>query len=192
MYRQKRDDTFVGSVEDTYGIDFHARRDMRLGNLLAERGFESVTQLVNAARGRLTYHPAPRKVFLSFHHEDLAQVNGFRLMTKNKHLQLSVSDDASRFPIDSDHSTYVKKVLRRKIRNPEVVICMIGNGTAWREWVDWEILAGHEERRGICGVRLKQARSRAPDLLHELGVGVASWDVPSITAMIEKAAAIRS
>jgi hypothetical protein len=192
MYRQKRQDTLVGSIEDAYGVDLHARRDMLLGSLLHQRGFDSLTQLIKAARGLLPYHPCPRSVFLSFHHEDLAQVNGFRLMTKNPHLRLEVSDDDSRYPVNSEHSTYVKRALRTKIRNADVVVCMIGNGTAWRDWVEWELRTAIEERTGICGVRLKGARSRAPALLHEVNAGIAPWDSLAITAAIERAAALRS
>lgn len=192
MFRQKRADTQVGSIEAAYGIRLNARSDMMLGNLLAQRGFDSLSQLLRAARGRQFTHPRRRDLFLSFHCEDLPQVNGFRLMTKNKYLQLDVSDDPNRFPVDSVRSTYIKRALRQRIKSVDVVVCMIGNGTAWRDWVDWELRTALEERRGICGIRLKNSRSRAPQFLHDIGVPVASWDVRSITAAIERAAALRS
>jgi hypothetical protein len=191
MYRQKRQDTLVGSVEDTYGINLNARRDMMLGTLLEQRGFDSLSQLLKAARGQLTYHPRARSLFLSFHHKDLAQVNGFRLMMKNKHLQLDVSDDDNRYPVNSEQSTYVKRALRVRIRDADVLVCMIGNGTAWREWVDWELNTAIEERTGICGIRLKGARSKAPEILHEMNAGVAPWETSAMTAAIERAAALR-
>jgi hypothetical protein len=192
MFRQKRDDTLVGTIEDTYSIQLNAQRDMKLGSLLTQRGFESVSQLVKAARGQLISHSCRRIVFLSFHQEDLAKVNGFRLMMKNAHVRLDISDDESRYPVNSEQSTYIKRAIRQRIKNVDVLVCLIGNGTAWRDWVDWEIQTAIEERRGICGIRLKGARSRAPQALHDVGAAIAPWDSQSMTTAIERAAALRS
>ena len=46
MFRAKRADTLVKSIEATYGINLNVRVDMTLGNLLEQRGFDSLTQLV--------------------------------------------------------------------------------------------------------------------------------------------------
>lgn len=51
-------------------IDPHTRGGMTLGNLLEERGFGSLSQLLEAYRGRLAYHARKRRLFLSFHAED--------------------------------------------------------------------------------------------------------------------------
>ncbi len=83
MYRQKRADTSVGAIEAAYGVRLNTRSDAKLGNLLEQRGFESLSQLVRAARGKQFTHPYSRTVFLSFHQEDLAQVRGFRLPISN-------------------------------------------------------------------------------------------------------------
>src|SRR5438034_4002995 len=77
MFRAKRSDTTIRTVEETYRVELNARGDMLLGNLLEERGFESLTQLIDAYHGRLTFHPRKRHLFLSFHAEDRSQVQGF-------------------------------------------------------------------------------------------------------------------
>ena len=46
-------DTLVKTVEARYGIELHARGDTKLGNLLENRGFESLTQFLKAYRGDL-------------------------------------------------------------------------------------------------------------------------------------------
>ena len=192
VFRQKRADTSVGAIEAAYGVRLNARSDMELGNLLHQRGFESLSQLLRAARGRQFTHRCARSVFLSFHQEDLAQVNGFRLMMRNRHLRLDISDDESRYPVNSERSTYIKRATRQRIKNVEVLVCLIGDGTAWRDWVDWEINTALEERRGVCGIRLKGSRGRTPDILREMGVRIAPWGVAFMTAAIERAAAVRS
>src|SRR5437660_8105338 len=86
MFRSTRDDTLIKTVEARYGINLHARGDTKLGNLLEKRGFESLTQLLKAYRGDLTWHACKRRIYLSFHVEDLAQVRGFRLMARAPNL----------------------------------------------------------------------------------------------------------
>jgi hypothetical protein len=192
MYRQKRDDTYVGTIEATYGLNLHARADMLLGNLLEERGFDSLSQLLIAYRGRATSHARRRRIFLSFHVEDKNQINGFRLMTYNSRVEIDFSDLSVRSPVNSENSSYVKNVIRRKISSCSVIVCLIGNGTAWRDWVDWELSTGILLHKGICGIRLKGSRGRAPDIIKKYGFPVAQWNLPNMVAAIECAAARRS
>lgn len=193
MFREKRTDTTVASIEQTYGIDLNARSDMRLGNLLEERGFDSLTQLLKAFHNRLAYHPRKRRMFLSFHAEDKPQVQGFRLMCKSPRMQEhEFSETSLSAPIDSERGDYLRQVLREKIRKCAVLVCLIGNGTAWREWVEWEVSTAYELHKGVCGVRLKGSRGRAPEVLVANNAPVASWDTDEIVRVIECAAARRS
>lgn len=193
MFRAKRDDTLVATIEKQYGIDVHARGDMTLGTLLDERGFDSLTQFLEAYRGRLSGHAKKRRAFLSFHMEDRQQVQGFRLMASNPKLNIEIYDDSLQEPVDSERSSYVRSVIREKIQRASVVICLIGNGTAWRDWVDWELRTAHELGKGICGVRLKGSRGRVPPLLREMGAPISpSMEVEEVIRVIECAAARRS
>ncbi len=192
MFTRKRRDTRIETIEHDYGINLNARSDTLLGNLLEERGFNTLTQLLNAYRGHATQHAKRRRTFLSFHAEDKAKVSGFRLMLKNPNVDLDVYDDSLQVPIDSEQASYVKKVIRPKIERASVVVCLIGNGTAWRDWVDWELRTAQSLGKGICGVRLKDSRGRTPPLLREINAPVAQWDIQQIIAAIECAAARRS
>src|SRR5262245_13027317 len=99
-FRTKRSDTKVASIKATYGINLNARGDMLLGNLLEERGFENLSQLLAAYRGRLNYHPRKRRLFLSFHAEDRPRVQGFRLMSMNQNVDLDFYDGSLRVAIN--------------------------------------------------------------------------------------------
>jgi hypothetical protein len=190
-FRTKRSDTKVASIEATYGINLNARGDMLLGNLLDERGFDSLTQLLEAYRGKLSYHPRKRRLFLSFHAEDKPQVQGFRLMSMNPNVDLDFYDRSLSVAIDSENGSYIKQVLRDKIRRSSILACLIGNGTAWRSWVDWEIRTAYEMGKGVCGIRLKGSYGRRPPELVVRKAPVASWDMEQIIAVIECAAARR-
>lgn len=192
MFRSTRDDTLVKTIEARYGIDLHARADTKLGNLLEKRGFESLTQLLKAYRGELTYHACKRRIYLSFHVEDLPQVRGFRLMSRAPSLEIEFRDGSLREVINSTRGSYIKQQIRSIIQKASVVVCLIGNGTAWRDWVDWELQTAFELGKGICGIRLKNSRGQTPQLLRDVGAPIASWgNVQQLIAVIECAAARR-
>jgi len=166
---------------------------MLLGNLLEQRGFDSQSQLLDAYYGRLEYHPRKRRVFLSFHAEDKQQVQGFRLMGKNPQMREHAFHESSlSVPINSENGTYLRKVLREKINRCAVLVCLIGNGTAWRDWVDWEIRTAYDLGKGVCGVRLKGSYGRTPPELVANEAPVARWDMKEIVQAVECAAARRS
>jgi hypothetical protein len=189
MFREKRSDTYVSSLEATYNIDLHVRSDMELGSLLRSRGFRSQTQLLKAYRGQLTSHPKKRRVFLSFHSDDLRKVQGVRLMFHNSSLELDLDDTISRRAVRSENESYVKTALRQRIVNSDVVVCIVGNGTGWRDWVDWELKTALEEGIPICGLRIPETYGRIPDLLNDRGAPLGYLEATSITATIECAIA---
>jgi hypothetical protein len=191
-FARKKSNTLVSTIEDQYGIVLNARADTKLRNLLDQRGFESLTQLIRAYHGQLTSHARKRRVFLSFHAEDLRQVSGLRLMIDNPNVALELYDQSVRVAIESEQSSYLKRVIRERISRSEVLVCLIGNGTAWREWVDWELQTGVDLRKGLCGVRLKGSFGRTPPILKEFRAPVAPWETTAIVAVIEQAAARRT
>jgi hypothetical protein len=192
MFRATRDDTLIKRVEARYGIDLNARGDTKLGNLLEKRGFDSLTQLLRANRGELTTHSSKRRIYLSFHVEDLAQVRGFRLMARAPNLEIDFHDGSLRDVINSTQGTYIKQQIRAIIQRASVVVCLIGNGTAWRDWVEWELNTAFELGKGICGIRLKESRGRAPQLLNDIDAPIARWgNTSDLVSVIECAAARR-
>ena len=66
-----------------------------------------------------------------------------------------------------------------------ILVCLIGDGTAWRDWVEWEIKTAAQFHKGICGVRLKGSFGRTPDALTRRDAPIAKWDMPDIIATIE-------
>lgn|ERR1700733_8082229 len=193
MFRTTRGDTLVETVEARYGINLHARADTKLGNLLEKRGFESLSQLLRAYRGELTSHASRRRIYLSFHVEDLSQVQGFRLMAHAPNLEIDFYDGSLREVINSTRGGYIKQQIRAIIQRASVVVCLIGKGTAWRDWVEWELDTALELGKGICGIRLKDSRGRAPQLLTEIDAPIARWgETRDLIATIERAAARRS
>ncbi len=192
MFRYKRGDTLVGTIERQHGVDLNARSDMTLDSVLKERGFDSITQLLNAYHGRAKSFARKRRLFLSFDADDKAQVSGFRLMARNPNVEIDFYETSLKVPINSEDGSYLKQALRQKIGRASVLVCLIGDATVGSGWVEWEILTARELGKGLCGVRLKESRGRTPPALRDAGAPVAAWDMQQIVAAIECAAAKRS
>jgi hypothetical protein len=187
-FREKRSDTLVRNIESTYGIDLRTRGDKQLGALLDERGYESQSQLLKAHKGVLDYHPTKRIAFLSFHWDDYAKVRGLRLMFMNRALELDI-EEISRKAVRSENETYVRSALKRRIEDADVLLCVLGNGTGSRDWVEWEIETAINCRVPLCGVRIPGTFGRIPNLLRTYDAPIANWDAQSITTSVESAIA---
>jgi MTH538 TIR-like domain (DUF1863) len=192
MFSRKRGDTKVATIEKNYAVNLNARGDMLLRNILEERCFDSQTQLLDALSGRLTEHARKRRLFISFHKEDAAYLNGFNLMAHNPRVALDFYNNSLRDTINSDRRAYVKDVIRELINRASVLVCLIGNGTAWREWVEWELETAVSLSKGICGVRIPGTYGRVPAVIRQTNAPVADWETASIIRTIEYAAAKRS
>ncbi len=51
-FRKKRSDTKMGTIEKKYGKDFGIRSDKRLGNYLKDKGYDSLSELLNSKDGK--------------------------------------------------------------------------------------------------------------------------------------------
>ncbi len=189
MFREKRADTLVRSVEATHNVNLNVRGDMELGSLLKMRGYDSLTQLLKAYRGQIDFHPQRRNAFISFHSEDGAKVRGLRLMFQNHGLELDIDDSLSRKSVRSENESYVRTALRQRIVMADVLICVVGNGTGWRDWVDWELDSAIQQRVPICALRIPNTYGRLPAVFQGSSSVVADWNARSITCAIESAIA---
>jgi len=113
-------------------------------------------------------------------------------LAANPNVDVDSYNESLDIPGNSNRSDSIKKALRTKTSRASIAVCSIGNGTAWREWVDWELRCALRRKKGICGVRFPKSYGRTPSILKEVGAPVARWDQAEIIAAIECAAARRS
>lgn len=127
-----------------------------------------------------------RRVFISFDHDDTAQVNGF-LGLRNIMDNLEFYNHKLDREIQGQSDEYKRRRIREKyIRPASVTIVLIGNRTAFSKWVGWEIEDSVAEGNGLLGIRLQGTDGPIPAGLPANNVG--GWDPEKFLSWIEWAA----
>lgn len=87
---------------------------------------------------------------------------------------------------DAHNEEYVKSLLRPRIEWAGTLICLIGDKTATREWVNWEVEYAAKEGKNIVGVFLHGAsESDIPESITEHADSIVSWNGDKIIDAIE-------
>lgn len=129
-----------------------------------------------------------KRVFLSFDHDDLAQVNGLRGVIQNPNHDLEAYDESVRHAIESKDKAYIRQVIGEKIKRSSVTVCLISATTHKSEWVDWEL--GESARQGntIIAMALKGVTEAVlPRLIRERKLTFHPWDPNRLQDLIAQA-----
>ena len=127
-----------------------------------------------------------RRVFISFDHDDTAQVNGF-LGLRNIIENLQFYNHKLDHEIQGQSDEYKRRRIREKyIRPASVTVVLIGNRTAYSRWVTWEISDSLTEGNGLLGIYLPKSTGQIPQGLPTEHVG--GWEPDKFVSWIEWAA----
>jgi MTH538 TIR-like domain (DUF1863) len=123
-----------------------------------------------------------QKTFISFRGEDELKVWALRGLAEFKNVEFEMDDVSLREAINSKDDSYIKSVIRPKIKTGKVCLCLIGENThRSRKWVPWEIDLAAEEGKEIVAMRFKNMSSAiTPSVLTRHGVVPFDWDVDKL------------
>jgi hypothetical protein len=124
----------------------------------------------------------PKKVFISFRGEDEFKVNTLRGLAQFKNVSFVMNDVSLRKAIDSKDDTYIRSVIRPKIRECDICLCMIGENThRSRKWVAWEIQLAGDEHKEIIAMRFWDSSDAVtPSVLTINNIRPFNWDVDTL------------
>jgi len=126
---------------------------------------------------------AKRRIFISFDHDDTAQVLGF-MGLRNIVDNFDFYNHKLDRRINSADVDYVRRVIREEYIKPaSVTVVLIGNNTAKSKWVNWEIEESKRLCKGILGIRLKDTWGDIPAGIPSNAVG--SWQPEKFASWIE-------
>ena len=140
-----------------------------------ERIVEKATE--EARRARI------RNVFISFYVEDEKQVNLLRAQAKDERFDIEFRDYSVKEPFDEKWKTNC----RERISQTSALICMIGEKTAQREAVIWEIEEAYRQGKKVVGVRIYRDKNHPiPKPLLEHNAPIIDWDLSKISRLLEE------
>lgn len=124
-----------------------------------------------------------RRIFISFDHDDTDKVNGF-LGLRNIMEGFEFYNHKLDHRIKSNDPEYMARVIREEYIKPaSVAVVLIGNRTAYSDWVKWEIDECIRQGKGIVGIRLPGTNGPVPAGVSNDAVG--SWNPDKFSAWIE-------
>jgi len=123
-----------------------------------------------------------RRVFISFHVEDEAQVELLRQQAKDERFDIEFTDYSIKEPFDDKWKTRAAE----RINQSSVFICMIGPETYKREAVLWEINKAYELGKKVIGVRIyKIENHKIPEPLLDNNAKIMDWNLKDIASELE-------
>jgi len=130
----------------------------------------------------LQSYSAKRRVFISFHVEDEAQVELLRQQAKDQRFDIEFIDYSVKEPFDNKWKTRCTE----RIKQTSVFICMIGPETHKRESVLWETNKAYELDKKVIGVRIYRDRNhKIPKPLKDNNAKIMNWNLSDITKELD-------
>jgi hypothetical protein len=124
-----------------------------------------------------------RNVFISFHVDDEVHVGLLRSQAKNENYDLEFRDYSVKEPFDEKWKTNCKQ----RIAQTSVVVVMIGEHTAEREAVNWEIEEAYRQGKRVVGVRIyKDKNHEVPKAMRDNRAPILDWNLKYIDREINK------
>ncbi len=124
-----------------------------------------------------------RNVFISFHVDDEAQVNLLRAQAKSENFDLDFRDYSIKEPFDEAW----KRNCSERIGQTSLTICMIGNETANRPAVIWELEESYRQGKKVIGVRISKDRNDpVPRPLVDHKASIVNWKIDEIRKHLDQ------
>ena len=122
------------------------------------------------------------ETFISFRGDDEFKVWSLRNLSEFRNVSFEMDDVSLRKAIDSRDDNYIRSVIRPKIKNCHICLCMVGENThRSRKWVPWEINLALEEGKQIIAMRFKDTpRAITPSVLINNGISPFDWDIDKL------------
>jgi hypothetical protein len=110
----------------------------------------------------------PRKVFFSFHYDDVTRANVVRksdAITRRYQQGVRFYDKSLWEKAKKEGALAIKRMINGALHGSSVTCVLIGKGTWQRTWVRYEILKSMVRGNGILGIQIQDVGFSPPSLL---------------------------
>ena len=130
-----------------------------------------------------------RRVFFSFHYEDIMNANIVRMSGQFKPTKETGFYDASLWEeAQTKGDAAIKKLIDDGLVNTSVTVFLLGAKTSTRPYCKYELKRSEEDKKGILGILLPNQDEHGPKWISEKGYAVHSWDHDKFEDWVEEAA----
>lgn len=110
-----------------------------------------------------------------------------RLLINRGYFNVNFQEVPSHDPINSENDNYIKRVIKQKLQEADVVIGMAGLYGSFSGWMKWELETAKEIGKPILAV-IPWGQTRVSQVVENLADKVVHWNTESIVAAIRELA----
>lgn len=107
------------------------------------------------------------------------------LLIKRGYFNVSFLEPTKQTPIKSIHAPYVRKILRKRILNANIVIGLAGMYATYSDWMIWELNTAEYYDIPIIGV-IPRGKKRVSSEVTSRSIDDINWNTESIISAIRK------
>ena len=127
-------------------------------------------------------------VFISHswaHVDDLKNLRN--LLEKRGYFHVEFEEASPEEPINSENSAYIRRRLKEKISNSDIVLGIAGMYASYSDWMKWELDTAIAEEVPIVGV-IPRGQERISKVVTDRSVEDIHWNIESIVDAIRRRA----
>lgn len=117
------------------------------------------------------------------HVDDLVKLRN--LLNKRGYFNVEFKEVPPMNPINSSNSDYIKRVLREKIVQSDVVIGMAGIYASHSDWMEWEMSTAKSYNVKVIGI-VPRGNINISQTVKKYAIDIVRWDTESIVNAIRR------
>lgn len=131
-----------------------------------------------------------RHVYFAFDYQDIFKVNQIRMAAEFvDYAKAGFIDDSQWEQLKKQSDKAIKQAINEALKGTTVTVACVGERTANRPWVKYELERSRDEGNGLLGVYLPGESGHAkPKVLADEGAPLYQWDPDRFADWVEQAA----
>lgn len=125
-------------------------------------------------------------VFVSHSWDHVKDLRNLRKLLKDRgYFNVEFKEVPPDSPINSQNSEYVKRVLRKRIEDSNVVLGIAGIYASYSDWMDWELSTAISKGKKVVGV-IPWGQERISQTVTKYSIEDVRWNTESIVDAIRR------
>ena len=129
-----------------------------------------------------------KRIFISFDYDnDKHYKNLLVACDKNDLFDFEFFDESVTVAVNSDDAAYIRSVIKKKIENATILLCIVGEETHKSGWCSWEIETAKGLGKGLVGVKTNSNNTSPLELLNSGATWAMSFTFDAIQKAVDEA-----